>query len=483
MWKKVRSSLDEQEDLLRAQHLVQARPLHVQDLATQGQDRLEGAVAALLRGAAGGIALDQEEFGLLRVLLLAIGQLAGQVAAVERGLATREVAGLAGGLAGAGGLEGLAHDDLRDLRMLFEVGGEAVVDEGLDEALDLGVAQLGLGLALELRLQELDRDEADESFADVVAGDRDLRVLEQLVLLGVGVDRAGQGRAEADEMRAAFDRVDRVGEGEHVLAVAVVPLQRDLAVEAVARAVHVDRLVVQRLLLLVEMLDELVDAALVLVFGRVAGAAVLERDAHPAVQEGELPKALGERVEVEFLGLAEDLRVRPELDQGAAVFGGALVGEGHRGRAHVVFLNVRAAALVDLEAQLGRERVHDRHADAVQAARHLVGFIAELAARVERGQHDFGRRLVLGLVHADRDAAPVVEDGDRVVFVDDDSDVAGVTGLGLVDGVVDDLVDEMVQALDRGRADVHRRALAHRLEAFEDLDAPGVVGGVDDLNG
>ena len=58
----------------------------------------------------------------------------------------------------------------------------------------------------------------------------------------------------------------------------------------------------------------------------------------------------------------------------------------------------------------------------------------------------------------------------------DDVDAIAVAGQRLVDGVVDDLVDHVVQAgAVVGVADVHARALAHRLEALEDLDALFVV--------
>jgi hypothetical protein len=44
----------------------------------------------------------------------------------------------------------------------------------------------------------------------------------------------------------------------------------------------------------------------------------------------------------------------------------------------------------------------------------------------------------------------------------------------LVDGVVDDLVDHVVQARAViGVADIHAGALAHRLQALENLDAGG----------
>ena len=91
----------------RGQRLVEARLLHVQDLAAQGQDGLERAVAALLGRAAGGVALDQVQLALLGVALLALGELAGQARAVERALAAGEVARLARGLAGARGVEDL----------------------------------------------------------------------------------------------------------------------------------------------------------------------------------------------------------------------------------------------------------------------------------------------------------------------------------------------------------------------------------------
>ena len=42
-------------------------------------------------------------------------------------------------------------------------------------------------------------------------------------------------------------------------------------------------------------------------------------------------------------------------------------------------------------------------------------------------------------------------------------------GERLVDRVVDDFVDEMMQARPAGRPDVHGRALADGLEAFETL--------------
>ena len=100
----------------------------------------------------------------------------------------------------------------------------------------------------------------------------------------------------------------------------------------------------------------------------------------------------------------------------------------------------------------------------------------ELAAGVQDGQHDLGRRLAAFLVDVDGDAAAVVADGAGAVGVQDDLDAVAVTGERLVDGVVDRLVHEVVQTVRARIADVHRGALADCLEPLEDLDVAGGVG-------
>ena len=53
---------DQRADLVGTEHLVEARALHVQDLAAQGQDGLVLPVAALFGRAAGAVTLDDEQF-------------------------------------------------------------------------------------------------------------------------------------------------------------------------------------------------------------------------------------------------------------------------------------------------------------------------------------------------------------------------------------------------------------------------------------
>jgi hypothetical protein len=154
--------------------------------------------------------------------------LPGQTAGFEQPLAAGVFAGLAGGDPSGGGLDGLADDVLALARVGLEPVAELVGHRALDEALDLGVAELGLGLALELRLAELDRDDGGEALADVVAGEVFVLVLEDVVLARKLVDQLGHRRAEALLVGAALVGVDRVGVGVHRLAVCRGPLHREL---------------------------------------------------------------------------------------------------------------------------------------------------------------------------------------------------------------------------------------------------------------
>ena len=143
------------------------------------------------------------------------------------------------------------------------------------------------------------------------------------------------------------------------------------------------------------------------------------------------------------------------------------------GEAHLVDLAVPP----DAELQLLRQRVHHRHADAVQAARDLVGVLVEFSAGVELGHDDLGGRNPLPLVDARRDAAAVILDRAGAVRVEDHRHLVIVAGKRLVDGVVDDLVDHVMEAGPViGIADIHARTLAHCVEALQDLDRLLVIG-------
>src|SRR5882672_1659163 len=74
---------DERNDLLGREQFVQSRPLDVENLALERENRLELAVAALLGRTAGGIALHDIELALGGVALLAVGELAREPEGIQ----------------------------------------------------------------------------------------------------------------------------------------------------------------------------------------------------------------------------------------------------------------------------------------------------------------------------------------------------------------------------------------------------------------
>jgi hypothetical protein len=90
---------------------------------------------------------------------------------------------------------------------------------------------------------------------------------------------------------------------------------------------------------------------------------------------------------------------------------------------------------------------------------------------MEGGHDDLSRRPLLCGMLVDRNASPVVYDGDTVVLVDGDVDLFAEAANGFVHRVV----DEVVKTRGTCGPDIHRRPLADRIESFENLDGTGVV--------
>src|SRR4051794_15604962 len=469
---------DQRLDLLVLQHLVEAGALDVEDLPPDREDRLVRGVAGALGGAAGAVTLDDEELALGGVARRAVRELARHRGGLQQRLAAREVARLARRDARALRLHGLRHHLLGLGRVLLEPLRELLVRDLLDHGPHLGVAELGLGLTLELRVAQLHRDDRGETLADVLAEEVVLLLLENVLAAAVLVDHVGEGLLEALLVHAALGGRDVVRERVDALVVPGVPLQRDVDLGVGGRVLERDDALEDRLLGRVEVPDEVGDPA-----GELEGlldglllALVAEADLEALVQESHLAQALEQRLRAE-LGLLEHGGVGPEGDDGAGPLRRCLLLElalrpSALGEAHLPLV----AVTVDLEVEAARQRVHHRHVHAVEPAGDLVALAAELAAGVEHGQHDLGGGLVLVVgVVVDGDATTVVVDPAAAVGEQRHHDAGRVAGHRLVDRVVDHLVHQVMQTGQTGRSDVHAGAFANGLEALQHGDVLGAV--------
>ena len=194
-------------------------------------------------------------------------------------------------------------------------------------------------------------------------------------------------------------------------------------------------------------------------------------DLNPAEQIG-----LGAGHTVEPRGLegrafAEDHRIWGEAEPGAVFSGRPQLFDAAQGLAATKGLAPFEAILEGSDFQPLREGIDHRDADPVQTAGGFVGLAAELTPRMQDGHDDLQRRLtgVFG-VRVDRHAAPVILDGEHAVGIEDYLDQLGVTGDGLVHGIVKHLSEQVVQGAFVRTADIHAWAFAHGLQALQDLD-------------
>jgi hypothetical protein len=96
--------------------------------------------------------------------------LPGKAAPSRAPFADNVVAGGAGGLAGAGGQQGLIDDFAGDARGALLGNKKPLVHNLLHVTANFWIAQLVLGLAFKLRVRELNQNNGCQAFAGVLAG-------------------------------------------------------------------------------------------------------------------------------------------------------------------------------------------------------------------------------------------------------------------------------------------------------------------------
>ena len=136
---------------------------------------------------------------------------------------------------------------------------------------------------------------------------------------------------------------------------------------------------------------------------------------------------------------------------------------------------VHLTVAIDLRLEPDRERVHALGANPMQPAGVLVRPLAELAARVQIGEHQFDRWHFELLVRVHRDAATVVLHRHRTIHVNRDLYLVTIASQMLIDRVVEHLVNTVMKSVFVGVADVHPRPLPHGLQTLEFVNFGCVV--------
>src|SRR4030095_400764 len=167
------------------------------------------------------------------------------------------------------------------------------------------------------------------------------------------MERASKSRAEARQVSATINCVDVVGKRIDFFVVAVVVLNGDFNRQGFALFFEIDRFVVERSLVLVQVLDEFGDAPLVIKLVRTLRllTLVLNRYADTLVEKSLFAQTFRKLVET-ARGFSEDLCVRLESDLGSAFASLSRLLEWSYRYTSNVFLLISLSVAPDLQAQM-----------------------------------------------------------------------------------------------------------------------------------
>src|SRR5574344_28138 len=185
--------------------------------AAQRETRLRLAVPPLLCGSACRVTLDKEKFAFLRVAVRAVCKLSRHAAAAHEALALNHFTSLSGSGSCSCREDNLFNDQLALSRMLLEVCLESCRSGLRDSRSNFRISKLRLGLALELRLRDLDGYDGRKTFAEIFRSDVALELVQKLVLFSILLERAAQAHLEAKKVGSALYGVDVVDVGINLL--------------------------------------------------------------------------------------------------------------------------------------------------------------------------------------------------------------------------------------------------------------------------
>ena len=239
--------------LFGLEHLMLHRFLDVEDLTAERQDSLVYTVTSGLSGTACRVSLDEEELALSRVFGYTVRQFTGQTTAGERRLTKNGLTCITGCDTRLSCENDFLYDLLRIIRVLLEVVLQRLSYCTRNHSRYLGVTELGLRLAFELRFCHFDRDHRRQTLTEIVRIDGrvtlfifEFSLLQHLAVLGIFLHHTGQRSAETGYVRTTLDGIDVIDIGVYVLVEVRVVDHRYLYRRTVFVGIKVDHLADER---------------------------------------------------------------------------------------------------------------------------------------------------------------------------------------------------------------------------------------------
>ncbi len=135
-----------------------------------------------------------------------------------------------------------------------------------------------------------------------------------------------------------------------------------------------------------------------------------------------------------------------------------------------ILLNKDFALTVNFRNEEVAQGVDAGNTYTVQTAGNFIAIFVELTAGVQHGEHHFQGAAMFFLMHACRNTTAIILHADGIVFQNLDIYAIAVAGHGFIDTVVYHLIHQVMQAALANVSNIHGRALADGLQAFQHLD-------------
>ena len=382
---------------------------------------------------------------------MAVGKLAGERRALQESLAACCLTRLTRSLTCTVCRHCLFQNSLTNGGVFLKVFLKLFGNERVENSSHFAVAELALGLTLELCLCQLNRNNRRKTLSHVLTREVLFALFDDVVLSAVVVKDLGQRGFKADFVGTALNGVDVICKGEQCLVVAIVILHSNLGNPVLLFGFHIDNLGVNELtlLLVVDIFNKGFDTALVHQIVFAIGAVlknstlVAQIDVYAAVEERLLTQTLEQSVVIknDFL---EHFGVGQETNVETVTVGFSLLAERTCNVTALKTLGVTLALVAVIDFYPRGKRVYNRCTNAVKTSGIFVAVTAEFAACVQNGVNHLKSGDAHFGVNTTRNAATVVLNGHTVIRVEGDFDTLTAACQSLVDRVIDNLIYQMV---------------------------------------
>ena len=263
--------------------------------------------------------------------------------------------------------------------MFLKILIKALRNNGIYNASHLRVTQLGFGLALKLRLTNLQADNTGQALTNILTTEISLIILDNIILAGIIVPGSGQGNFKACQMSTALLSVNIINKAINIFLIAVIVLKGNLHHNIILGAIKINRLWIQNFLLLVEMLDKRTNTSIVMESFIFAAALIMKMDSNLLVQESQLPETMLQGIKAIFSN-SKNFLIRQEVYTSTSFL--CIANNLHRRSGYAPFKGngMNLAVTLYLYIHIFTKGIYNRDTYTMQTTRNLVAITAKFTA-------------------------------------------------------------------------------------------------------